>query len=935
MCQSELRRIHGWLAVALACAITTLAGCDLLTGPETRLQRAESHIEQGNYRHAVIEALKVLEDDDRHAQARLLLARGEIGLGDMAAAEASLARALEAGAGLGSVSPWQAQIQLAFGRNEILLTQLETGELVLAEPDRSFYQGRAFLGLGRQAEAREAFERVLAIATDRIDARVGIAESQAASGDASGALARLVEIVGQEPEAALAWHAQGSLLLQMGRNDEAEQALTKALEYSKGQLPDPLQFQALAGQVEARLALGAMDRAGESLAELRRRAPGAPLTRFLDARMAIARQDFPGAIQQLTGLVNDAPGFVVARFLLGSALLAQGSLYQAEQQLVTVVQASPDNLEARKRLAEVRLRMNRPEAALALLSPALQSDSGDHRAEALLGAAQLSAGAEPTAILKLEQSVERDPQNRVARLDLATLYIGRGDADRAITLLQAIPRAKDDVRREFLLIRAIAQGKGVDAAKAEVDKLVRENAHDVGLLNLAANYLLTIGDAGAAAHALDLALAAEPGHLPSLIALGRARTATGELDTAEAIYRRALARDDVSVDARIGLAEISGRRGKPEEAKRWLEEVRTGDARAVASRLLLARLYLSGKESAKATKVVNEALAAAPGRADVLSAAGALYQDFGQHDLALGYFRKAADIEPQQSDHWLAMARAQAALGFQPAARESVERSLRLNPTSVAAVGMAVLVDLSEGKKDAALVRAVELRRKLPNDSNAAMIVGDVHSALGQHAEAERAYAEAGQLRGSLQAIVRQIQARQRAGLRDSTGPMREWLAKYPEDIQARAMHGLFLQQAGDDSRAIAEYERVMATGRRDPVTANNLAGLYFAKRDPRAEDLARLAYGEAPTSGAIADTLGWILVHKGAHDEGIKFLREAANLAPQEPEILVNLAEGLLMAGRPTEAREVLQGILAGDRQFASRSRAEQLREKIKGTGP
>jgi Flp pilus assembly protein TadD len=187
-------------------------------------------------------------------------------------------------------------------------------------------------------------------------------------------------------------------------------------------------------------------------------------------------------------------------------------------------------------------------------------------------------------------------------------------------------------------------------------------------------------------------------------------------------------------------------------------------------------------------------------------------------------------------------------------------------------------------------------------------------------------------LRRSLAAVIRQAQASQRAGMPNARAPLRDWLRDHPDDLPARAMNAIFLDQEGQTDQAIAEYERVLAAGRPDAVMSNNLAMLYLHKGDPRAETLARQAYRLAPTNGAIADTLGWILVKKGSQDEGLRVLREAVTHAPEEPEIQLHLAEALARAGEAAEARVILQKLLAGEREFAGRQRAQELLRKSGG---
>jgi putative PEP-CTERM system TPR-repeat lipoprotein len=912
------------LIVLAACVV--LAGCDLLTSPETRVERAEAMLDAGEYRKAVFELRKALEDAPDLARARLLLAEAEFGSGEVTAADADLDRALAAGIAPADAAVLKARIQLVLGREQVLLTQIDAGELVLPEPDRSLFRGRALLGMGRPAEAMTAFEEARGHAPGTTEVRIAIAEGKAAAGDIGGALADFAMLTKDEPTAAGAWLARGMLLLQQGRFTDGESALGEALQHARGRLTEPLQLQALAGQVEARFALNELDRAAEGLAELERRAANAPITRLLKARLAIARGDLGAAVTGLTALTNELPGFVPARLLLGTALLAQGNLYQAEKQLATVVQSQPGNLEARRRLAEIRLRMNRPQAAIDLLSSSLEGGFDDPRAVALLGAAQLSAGADPSAIARLEDVVARTPENRAARLDLAGLYITAGDPARAIALLRSVPAARDDARREYLLIRALATTQGAAEARREIEEMIREHPADVERLNMAAAFYLDFGDTGAAEAALEKAQAIQGGHVLTLVNLGRVKLARGDLDAADAAMRRALSHDAGNADARIGLAEIASRRGDANEARRWLEEIRIDDARAIASRLLLARLYLSAGEGAKASKVLAEVLASAPERTDLLVAAGELQQEFGLHEQALRYYRKAADLEPASADHWIHVARAQAALGYRPAARESIVRALTLAPASVDAVALAVMLDVMDGRPEAGLERVLALRRSLPQDAAAALLEGDLRSTLGQHAAAARAFAESARLRPSLPAVIRQAQASQKAGLPNARAPLQAWLQAHPDDLPARAMNAIFLDQEGRQDQAIAEYERVLAASQPDAVMSNNLAMLYFAKGDPRAETLARQAYRLAPTNGAIADTLGWILVKKGSRDEGLRVLREAATHAPQEPEIQLHLAEALTEAGQLAEAREVLERLLAGHAEFAGRRRAESL---------
>ena len=916
----------------IATSLPLLAGCDLFTSADTRIERAEDYMEQGDYRGATIELTKVLRKDAQHARARLLLGQVEYQIGDLQAAERDLERAVEAGARIDDAAPWIARVYLASGRHEQLLVQLKAGELILAEPTRSIVTGRAHLAAGDPIAAAGSFRSALAIDPAATEASLGLAESQVLTGDLEGALVAVRSLTASDPAAAGAWLVAGQLLLQSGRPAEAETAFAAAAEHAAGRLTELELLRALAGRFESRLAQGQLDGAAETLELLTRRSPNSRITLLLSAKLSLARRDLTEAGRILRSLATEVPGEPVVSFLLGTVLLAQGNLNQAEVALAAVVAARPENLEARKLLAEARLRMNRPDDAMAVLTPALQGDVSDPRAEALMAAAQLEAGTDPTALSRLEQSVARNPGDGAARLQLASLYLSVGRADDAAELLRATASPPGDARRDALLIRAVMESRGPAMARAEVDRILREKPDDVEVLNLAARHYLAVNDLDAAAGALDRALAIEPGHVQSLLNLASVRTAAGDLDGAEAPLRRVLLRDSGSVPARIGLAEIASRRGQSAEARKLLEEIRVASSQAIGSRLMLARLYLADKDVAKADAVLKEILAAAPDRADVLAAVGQLELDAGRTEQALARFRKAADLEPRQPEHWLGMARAQVALGYKSAAWESLQKALMLDPTSIRAVGHAVLFELKTGRGEQALKRVLELRRQAPASAAAASLEGDVRTALGQHEAAAGAYRQAAALQPRLYSVVRESQARQRAGVPDPAAPLATWLRDHPDDVDARSIYAVMLDVSGQPDRAVKEYELLLEAGRINAVTANNLAWRYFERGDPRAEGLARQALGLAPDNPAIADTLGWILLQGGEVTEALRLLESAAKRSPDVPEIQLHYAEGLVAAGRAGEAVPVLERLLADGRRFDRRTEAEALLARLRG---
>jgi predicted Zn-dependent protease len=92
-------------------------------------------------------------------------------------------------------------------------------------------------------------------------------------------------------------------------------------------------------------------------------------------------------------------------------------------------------------------------------------------------------------------------------------------------------------------------------------------------------------------------------------------------------------------------------------------------------------------------------------------------------------------------------------------------------------------------------------------------------------------------------------------------------------------------------------------------VVLNNLANVLLRQGDATAltcRQAHRLAHRMRQS-----DTLGWVLVHQGQTDLGLRHLRDARLRDPQDPEIRYHLAAALARAGRkePAGARAGAEG--------------------------
>ena len=114
-------------------------------------------------------------------------------------------------------------------------------------------------------------------------------------------------------------------------------------------------------------------------------------------------------------------------------------------------------------------------------------------------------------------------------------------------------------------------------------------------------------------------------------------------------------------------------------------------------------------------------------------------------------------------------------------------------------------------------------------------------------------------------------------------------------------------------------------------MALNNVAVLYQEAGDPRAVEMAEKAYALVPESGAVADTLGWILHQRGERTRALELLEKAAELAPQMAEIRYHLAVARAEAGDDPGARAVAEQLLADEAAVAFHDEAQALLEQMR----
>ena len=145
--------------------------------PASRLELAQQKVAENDYVTAIIELKNLLQSAPDNIEARLLLARVSLALGDPLAAEKELNKALDLGTEASAQTPLHYEIQLTLGNQAGILEALDLdgGTDGLSDTQAMEIRGLALLGLGSSIEAETLFRQALDIDADSARARWGLA----------------------------------------------------------------------------------------------------------------------------------------------------------------------------------------------------------------------------------------------------------------------------------------------------------------------------------------------------------------------------------------------------------------------------------------------------------------------------------------------------------------------------------------------------------------------------------------------------------------------------------------------------------------------------------------------------------------------------------------------------------------------------------------
>lgn len=911
------------LSIALISAFA-LGGCSRGESSSEYLKDAQNYHAHGDNKSAIIQLKNALQKDPNNGEARFLLGEIYRETGNFSAAEDELQMALQYEKNRSLVQLALGKVYLGRGEYQKVIDelQIEAGMDTQTKAGVLAIRGGAYIGLGRNDEARTAFADALKAAPDFQDALLGEARLAAAEKKPDDALKLVGEALSKDPKSVNAWIMQGDLYRAQSNNDKALEAYQEILKFDSANIPARVSLTSID------LAIGKYDDAKREIDALNKIQPNSLMAKYLQALLYFRQSKLTDARDELLQVLKGSPDHMPSILLMGAIDYSLNSLEEAQKNLGRFVGAFPSNVYARKLLASTQLKLKDPLEAIKTLSPLLGDLNPDPQVLSLAAEAYTETGDYAKAAQYLESVTALEPDNADLRTQLGLSRVANGQTERAISDFEAAAKLNpSQMQAETALALTYMGKKQYDKALAEAKKMAGKDPKNPVFYNLEGAAYVGMNDISNARKSFGRAIEIDSSYAPAYLNLAMLDLKEENPQSASKRLMDVLAVDKNNLQAMTMLSAIAHNSGNSKDEADWLERAVKSNPSVLQPRVALTRHYLMQKNQKAALDTAKAAVTAMPKDPQALDLLGAAQIAAGQSKEAIGTFQNLVKMVPQSPVAYFRLATAQMVNQDNASAANSLAKALELKPDYLDADSALISLDVKAKNYSAAEKIARDVQKRLPKFPIGWYLEGDILMAQRQFGEAADIFQKAQQISPSSLGMMKLHGAMSLSGnAKRADVLLLQWVRTHPKDILTGRYLAEVYMKEGSAKAATQQFQSVLKSDPNDVESLNDLALLYQQEKNPAAEQVARKAFELAPGNPQVMDTLGWILVEKGELKNALDLLQKAASMLSDVPEIHYHYAVALSRTGERTKARQELQNLLSSGKDFPERGEASSM---------
>jgi tetratricopeptide (TPR) repeat protein len=884
---------------------------------------------------------QALAVDPKSAEANTAFAYLYWAQGDKSKAEAAFAEAAK-------LSSPHSPKQLQYAEFEVRIGNLDSAKAILDSVTKNTPEYLpAWVMLAQIAEQQKKYDealsyvgKVLTIDTENPGALLEGSRIKLAKGDAASAVTDLESATRMYPKSATIDLEMAKAYMAAGSEDKAETSLNRVLAIS----PNTMDAQVMLAGIKVKK--GDLRGALAILRAVVHAHPEAANARFLLGQTLRANGELDEARTVFQQLSDSFPHEIQPLMMLGTLDMQQRQPAMARVEFTKARLIDPDFLPALERLVDLDLEAKDYEGARKLLNEQIAAHPKDGVLQLILAKAFLAQRDAAGAESALKKAIELQPEGTRAYSLLAELYLTTNRQRDALADLQAAV-AKNPKNTDALTLLAAIQDQQKDypGARATYDKVLAINPNFVPALNnLAYIYSERFGDFDKA-----LELAQKARHLlPDEPHIGDTE---GWIFFHQRKYTNALALlkdsaeklpSEADVHYHLGMAEymLGQEDAALESLQHSLELSPEFPGRAEAVSHLAVLKLAPGKGGDAESAALEKELSAHKDDPVAMHRLGALYDQEGLPDKAIGAYEDALKASPDNATVLSRLARSYAARNEPAKVIEFGKRARQLAPDDPQLAHALGLAAYQTGDYPWSLSLLQEADQKLPDDPQVKFDLGKAYYSEGNVPDATA------QLKLALQmspSFARSAEAKNFIQMVDLAGDtkqavaaeatIQQFLEAHPDDPTAIMASATVHEGNGDEVNAKKEYEKVLARFPDFSPAKRGLAIIYSKNGadDKTAFELAVKARAAFPDDAAVAQALGIIDFRRGDNFNAKNLLTDALAQRGEDPELNYYLGMTELNLKNSEAAKKAFQKALDLGLLPPHSVEARQALEKIK----
>lgn len=898
--------------------------------PSALLSSAKDYLAKKDNRAAVIQLKSALQKQPDLAEARFLLGRALLEDGDAVSGEVELRKALDFKYPQDAILPLLVRALVQQGKAQQAIQEFGTKDSALspaAAAELKTALATAYMQQGDSPKAQSVLDEALRTTPDYLPALLIQARLRAAANDVDSALALLDKVLAKESANIEALQLKGDLLfIAKGDGDSALAVLRQALAVRPDWLP------AHASILEILFSRPDLAAAKTQVEQLKKIYPAQPQTRFAEARLAFLNKDYKSAHDLLQPVVAITPDNPRILFLAAAIELQLGSLPQAEGFASKALRRLPNSPVARRLLGQIQINSGQSQSAQVTLQPLLEKADADAESLILAAQAALQLGDGATAesyFVRAAKSTPSDPRSPTA---LALIESAKGHPDLAFAQLEKISASDPGMVADLAIISSRMRRREFDAALKGVESLERKQPGKPFAAQLRGQILLARGNSAAARASFEKALTIDPLYFPAAARLASLDLVDKKPEDARKRFDKLLAADPKDIRALVAIAELRSQAGggKEEVAGLLANAIKLNPTIAFP-RLTLVDLYLRNRDYRSALATAQEGVAALADNPELMDALGRTQLASGDTAQAISTFNKMAAEKPRSTEVRMRLAEAHMAANNPAAARENLDRALEIEPEYLPAQRGLMMLDVTAGRPDQAMVIARRVQSERPTQGIGYLLAGDIETSRKAWDAALAQYRAALSREPSTAAAVKVHAALGRAK-KDAEADLfaSSWKKEHPQDTDFKTYLGDLALSHSEFARAESEFLAVLSLQPDNPVALNNLAWISNKLKKPGATAYAEKANALRPNQPAFMDTLATVLADAGQSGKALELQKRAVSLQPDAPALRMNLAKLYIKTGDKSLAKKELDDLAKLGETFSGQAEVAELLKNL-----